>query len=329
MAVRHLAPHVRLQRGDVHRLRRHRVHLRRHVLRHLGASRSRIGIAIGAKLFAPRLNRLRSRLHVASPLEYLKNRYNLQHPAGARLVRHAAEDRGRRRQVGGHRHPVVASSPASPSPRASSSPASSPRSTARSAACGPTRSPNWASSSSSCIAGLAMLVAALNKLGGVGGICRASGTSPSSRGHGNAARRPVHARCSCWRTSSSRPSSTTAACGTRPSATWPPAPPSEATRSARLSAALWLVWPVVLFFPMWVSPLLVHAQEAGRFGLVRPDDRTAAAARPAGPGRRRLLLAHDGHVLLRRQRHRRRLHPGHGARRSRRRHGAWDTRERA
>ena len=37
-----------------------------------------IGIGIGAKLFAPRLNRLRSRLHVASPLEYLKNRYNVQ-----------------------------------------------------------------------------------------------------------------------------------------------------------------------------------------------------------------------------------------------------------
>lgn len=36
-----------------------------------------VGIAIGARLFAPRLNRLRSRLHVASPLEYLKGRYNL------------------------------------------------------------------------------------------------------------------------------------------------------------------------------------------------------------------------------------------------------------
>ena len=36
-----------------------------------------IGVAIGAKAFAPRLNRLRSRLHVASPLEYLKDRYNL------------------------------------------------------------------------------------------------------------------------------------------------------------------------------------------------------------------------------------------------------------
>src|SRR6476646_2432562 len=36
-----------------------------------------VGIAIGAKLFAPRLNRLRSNLHVASPLEYLKARYNL------------------------------------------------------------------------------------------------------------------------------------------------------------------------------------------------------------------------------------------------------------
>ena len=37
--------------------------------------------------------------------------------------------------------------------------------------------------------------------------------------------------------------------------------PREAERSARLSAALWLVWPVVLFFPMWMSPLLVHAQK--------------------------------------------------------------------
>jgi Na+/proline symporter len=35
----------------------------------------------------------------------------------------------------------------------------------------------------------------------------------------------------------------------------------EATRGAALSSALWFVWPVVLFFPMWVSPLLVHAKK--------------------------------------------------------------------
>ena len=35
----------------------------------------------------------------------------------------------------------------------------------------------------------------------------------------------------------------------------------EAARSARLSAVLWLVWPVVLFFPMWCRPLLVEAQK--------------------------------------------------------------------
>ncbi|MFJ5686448.1 Na+:solute symporter, partial [Streptomyces sp. NPDC093099] len=35
----------------------------------------------------------------------------------------------------------------------------------------------------------------------------------------------------------------------------------EATRSARLSAILWLVWPLVLFFPMWCAPLLVDAQK--------------------------------------------------------------------
>ena len=36
-----------------------------------------IGVGLGAKLFAPRLNRMRARLHVSSPLEYLKDRYNL------------------------------------------------------------------------------------------------------------------------------------------------------------------------------------------------------------------------------------------------------------
>ena len=66
-----------------------------------------IGIAIGAKLFAPRLNRLRSRLHVASPLEYLKNRYNLPTQQALAWSGRAAEDRGRGRQVGGHRHPAV------------------------------------------------------------------------------------------------------------------------------------------------------------------------------------------------------------------------------
>ncbi|MQY16592.1 hypothetical protein SRB5_67930 [Streptomyces sp. RB5] len=35
----------------------------------------------------------------------------------------------------------------------------------------------------------------------------------------------------------------------------------EATRSARLSALLWFVWPIVLFFPMWCAPLLVDAQK--------------------------------------------------------------------
>ncbi|CAM5692343.1 Na+:solute symporter OS=Streptomyces tendae OX=1932 GN=GUR47_27125 PE=3 SV=1 [Streptomyces tendae] len=35
----------------------------------------------------------------------------------------------------------------------------------------------------------------------------------------------------------------------------------EAERSARLSAVLWLVWPLVLFFPMWMAPLLVESQK--------------------------------------------------------------------
>jgi Na+/proline symporter len=35
----------------------------------------------------------------------------------------------------------------------------------------------------------------------------------------------------------------------------------EATRSALLSAGLWFVWPVILFIPMWLAPLLVTAQK--------------------------------------------------------------------
>ncbi|TWP52980.1 Na+:solute symporter [Lentzea tibetensis] len=35
----------------------------------------------------------------------------------------------------------------------------------------------------------------------------------------------------------------------------------EAKRSALLSAGLWLVWPLVLFFPMWAAPLIVPGME--------------------------------------------------------------------
>jgi Na+/proline symporter len=35
----------------------------------------------------------------------------------------------------------------------------------------------------------------------------------------------------------------------------------DASRSAALSSVLWAVWPLVLFFPMWASPLLVHAEK--------------------------------------------------------------------
>jgi Na+/proline symporter len=35
-----------------------------------------------------------------------------------------------------------------------------------------------------------------------------------------------------------------------------------AKRSALLSAALWLVWPLILFFPMWAAPLIVPGMDA-------------------------------------------------------------------
>ena len=78
-----------------------------------------IGIAIGAKLFAPRLNRLRSKHGVVLPAGIPEEPLQPADPAGAGLVRRAAEDRGRRRQVGGHRHPARPSSPASRSSGAS------------------------------------------------------------------------------------------------------------------------------------------------------------------------------------------------------------------
>ena len=37
---------------------------------------------------------------------------------------------------------------------------------------------------------------------------------------------------------------------------------AAAKRSALLSACLWLVWPLVLFFPMWAAPLIVPGMEA-------------------------------------------------------------------
>ncbi|MBB5806620.1 Na+/proline symporter [Saccharothrix ecbatanensis] len=37
---------------------------------------------------------------------------------------------------------------------------------------------------------------------------------------------------------------------------------AAARRSALLSSALWLLWPLVLFFPMWAAPLIVPGMEA-------------------------------------------------------------------
>ncbi len=108
-----------------------------------------LGIAIGSKLFAPRINRLRSRLHVASPLEYLKNRYNLptqQALAWSGMLLKIVDVGAKWAAIA----TLLSVFTGVSLDQASSSPASSRRSTARSAACGRTRSPNSASSSSSC-----------------------------------------------------------------------------------------------------------------------------------------------------------------------------------
>lgn len=106
VAVGHLPPHVRLQRGDVHRVRRNLVPVRTHIHGHL--------VAPDRHRHRDRREALRApaepaALPAARGLTARIPQGPLQHPdpAGAGLVRAAAEDRGRRRQVGGHLHPAL------------------------------------------------------------------------------------------------------------------------------------------------------------------------------------------------------------------------------
>lgn len=106
VAVGHLAPHVRLQRGDVHRIRGHRVHVRRHVVRHLVVPhRHRYRDRCQALRTPPQPGALATAGLVAAGVS--EEPLQPAHPAGPRLVGRAAEDRGRRRQVGRDRDPVV------------------------------------------------------------------------------------------------------------------------------------------------------------------------------------------------------------------------------
>ncbi|MEB8342607.1 sodium:solute symporter family protein [Streptomyces endophyticus] len=218
-----------------------------------------LGIAIGARLFAPRINRLRSKLHVASPLEYLKNRYNLgtqQALAWSGMLLKIVD---------------VAAKWAAIATLLSVFTGVSLNQgiliTGVITAVYCTIGGLWADALTELgqfiiqlLAGISMFVAVVLELGDKHIGFFDAWSRPELQGHGkplvgeygavfllaflfiklfeynggmlNQAQRYMA-------TSSGR----------------------EAKRSAYLSAALWLVWPVVLFFPMWMSPLLVQAQK--------------------------------------------------------------------
>lgn len=106
VAVRHLPPHVRLQRGDVHRLRGHRLYVRGHFVRHLVLPHRHRHRDRRPPLRTPAQPRARTAARVL-PAGVSEEPLQPAHAAGPRLVRRPAEDRGRGRQVGGDRDPVV------------------------------------------------------------------------------------------------------------------------------------------------------------------------------------------------------------------------------
>ncbi|MFE5684022.1 sodium:solute symporter family protein [Streptomyces sp. NPDC056512] len=217
-----------------------------------------LGIAIGSKLFAPRINRLRSRLHVASPLEYLKNRYNLK-------TQQALAWSGMLLKI-----VDVAAKWAAIATLLSVFTGISINQgiliTGVITAVYCTIGGLWADALTELgqfiiqlIAGVAMFVAVVSKLGPFGGIFGVW-DEPELAGHGKPLVGPygtvfllafLFIKLFEYNGGMLNQAQRYMATGSA----------REATRSARLSAILWLVWPVVLFFPMWVSPLLVHAQK--------------------------------------------------------------------
>ncbi|GHJ39809.1 sodium:solute symporter family protein [Streptomyces sp. TS71-3] len=216
-----------------------------------------VGVAIGIKTFAPRLNRLRSRLGVASPLEFLKDRYNVS------TQQALAISGGLLKIVDvGAKWAAIA--------------------TLLSVFTGLTLNQGilitgvvtaiyctigglWADALTEMgqfiiqfIAGITMLVAVMSELGGFSSLWTIWDKLPASHSHPTTGPYTVtfflafvfiktfEYNGGMWNQAQRYMATRSAA---------------AASRSAALSAALWLVWPAVLFFPMWASPLLVHAKK--------------------------------------------------------------------
>ncbi|MFC8505704.1 sodium:solute symporter family protein [Streptomyces sp. NPDC057411] len=214
-----------------------------------------LGIAVGAHLFAPRLNRLRSRLRVASPLEYLKNRYDLptqQALAWSGVLLKIVDV--------GAKWAAIATL-LSVFTGISLDQGILVTGVVTGIYC--TVGGLWADALTELgqfviqlLAGVAMLVAVLGRLGGIEALWTVW-DRPELQGHTAPTAGPytltfllAYLFIKTFEYSGGMWNQAQRYMAT-PSA-------REATRSGRLSAVLWFVWPLVLFFPMWCAPLLVR-----------------------------------------------------------------------
>ncbi|MFG2829901.1 sodium:solute symporter family protein [Streptomyces sp. NPDC048434] len=216
-----------------------------------------IGIAIGAQLFAGRLNRLRSRLGVASPLEYLKNRYNLptqQALAWSGVLLKIVDVGAKWAAIATllsvftglslHQGILITG-------------------VITGVYC--TVGGLWADALTELgqfviqlLAGVAMLVIVMGRLGGFSSLWTVWDKLPDN--HTQPTVGPytltfllAYLFIKTFEYSGGMWNQAQRFMATRSA--------REAKRSARLSAALWFIWPAVLFFPMWVAPLLIKAQK--------------------------------------------------------------------
>ncbi|AWT43859.1 MULTISPECIES: sodium:solute symporter family protein [Streptomyces] len=218
-----------------------------------------LGIAIGSKLFAPRINRLRSKLHVASPLEYLKNRYNLptqQALAWSGMLLKIVD-------VGAKWAAIATLLSVFTGLSLNQGILITGAITAVYCTIGGL----WADALTELgqfviqlLAGVAMFVAVVMKLNDKGLGIVSAWDEPALAGH----EKPLVGNYGTvfllaflfiklfeYNGGMLNQAQRYMATGSA----------REAERSARLSAVLWLVWPLVLFFPMWMSPLLVTSQK--------------------------------------------------------------------
>ncbi|OEJ26422.1 Na+:solute symporter [Streptomyces agglomeratus] len=216
-----------------------------------------IGIAIGSSLFAPRLNRLRSKLHVASPLEYLKNRYNLptqQALAWSGVLLKIVDVAAKWAAIATLLTVFTG---------ISLNQGILITGVITGIYC--TVGGLWADALTELgqfviqlFAGLAMLIAVMGELGGFSSLWTVWDKLPESHNDPLTGDFTMMFLLAYLFIKTFEYSGGMWNQAQRYMAT---ANAREATRSARLSAVLWLVWPLVLFFPMWCAPLLVDAQK--------------------------------------------------------------------